>query len=530
MRGMADRSSGPRAGFLRRALAVLGASLLVIASAGLTSAHSSSTFAARASVQPKIQYLNDTTGTVLTFTIHNTGNVGIGAVEIARPWNAWKVMACPSAPAGWTTQWTDWRCRYRSAPTADDDIKPHTSSSAFGLNAGTAPGSKDLIGLWKVTVSRTNGLDHHNKRRSAGPEGSGLWSKIRTFQILDAIVVGSAPAPGSACPASTPANHSANVGATGQRIVICGRNRANVALTPVGSRSSLGGSFVASHGPFSSGPIGPNSAGSVVLGTWSGVRITGSSGTGKTVVAKVGSAWHRTSPVTTLTGYSTAGSIPDDAPAVTTTSPAHGAGHVAVNTNITVNFDEPVTVSTGSFGLECPAATPRTFTVSGSGTASITLNPTSDLPEGVVCVVTAKAAGISDADANDPPDHPATDRTISFTTDTAPSVTGTTPTTGATGVAVGGNLTVSFSEPVSAGVGSFTIECPAPGNLRAFSVSGSGTSVDHPEPDGGSARVRRSAPSRSSRTRSATRTAAIHRTTRSPIRSSASRPSMGPRR
>ena len=484
MRGMADRSTGHKAGIRRGALAVLGASLMVIASAGLTSAHSNATFAARASVQPKIQYLDDTAGTVLTFTIHNTGNVGIGAVEIARPWNAWKVLACPAAPAGWTSQRTDWRCRYRSAATTADDLKPHTSSSAFRLTAGTAPGSKDLVGLWKVTVSRTDGLDHHAKRRWAAPEGSGLSTKIRTFQILDAFVVGSAPAPGSACPASTPANHSANVGATGQRIVICGRNRANVALTPVGSRSSLGGSFIASHGSFASGSIGANSSASVVLGTWSRVRITGSSGTAKTVVARIGAAWHRTSPVTTLTGYSTSGSVADDAPTMTTTSPADGADHVAVDTNIRFDFSEPVTASAGSFGLECPTGTPRTFTVGGSGTASITLAPTSVLPEGVACTVTAKAASISDADANDPPDHPTSDRTISFTTDTTPTVTdtppnvtGTTPATGATGVAVGGNLTVSFSEPVTAGVGAFTIECPAPGNLRPFSVSGAGTSV-----------------------------------------------------
>ena len=471
-----NRSVGPVAGIRRRAFAVLGASLLVIASAGLTSAHSGSSFAVAASVQPKIQYLNDSAGTVLTFTIHNTGSVGIGAVEIARPWNAWKVLACPAAPAGWSVQRTDGRCRYRSAAATADDIKPHTSSSAFQLNAGTARGSQDLIGHWKVTVSRTNGLDDPTKRRSAGSEGSGLWTKIRTFQILDAVVVGSAPAPGSPCPPPTAANHSASAGATGQRIAICGRNRASIALTPVGSRSSLGGSFIASHGPFNSGSVAANSAGSVVLGTWSGVRITGSAGPGKTVVARIGSSWYRTSPVTTLTGYSTGAGL-DTAPAVTTTSPADGAGHVAVNTNITFNFNEPVTVSTGSFSLECPAATPRVFTVGGSGTAGITLNPTADLPEGVTCVATAKAASISDSDGNDPPDHPVADRTISFTTDTAPSVTGTSPTNGASGVAVGGNLTVSFSEPVTAGVGSFTIECPAPGNLRAFSVSGSGTSV-----------------------------------------------------
>ena len=45
--------------------------------------------------------------------------------------------------------------------------------------------------------------------------------------------------------------------------------------------------------------------------------------------------------------------------------------------------------------------------------------------------------------------------------DTAPSVTSTTPAANATGVAIDANLTVTFSEPVTAGAGAFVLECPA---------------------------------------------------------------------
>jgi hypothetical protein len=46
------------------------------------------TFAARASASPQIQYLNDTTGTVFTFTVKNTSALSnIGAVEMSRPSN-----------------------------------------------------------------------------------------------------------------------------------------------------------------------------------------------------------------------------------------------------------------------------------------------------------------------------------------------------------------------------------------------------------------------------------------------------------
>jgi large repetitive protein len=110
----------------------------------------------------------------------------------------------------------------------------------------------------------------------------------------------------------------------------------------------------------------------------------------------------------------------DTAPAVTTTSPANGATHVAVGTNITITFNEPVTFSTSSFSLECPSGTAESFTVSGSGTDTATLDPTADLPEGTTCAAKAIANNISDVDSNDPPDHPTADYSFSFTTEAAP--------------------------------------------------------------------------------------------------------------
>src|SRR5213079_1069048 len=106
----------------------------------------------------------------------------------------------------------------------------------------------------------------------------------------------------------------------------------------------------------------------------------------------------------------------DAAPSVSTTSPADAADHVAVNTNIVVNFSEPVTATTSSFSLECPTGTPESFAVSGSPGSSITLDPTSNLPEGTVCAVKVIATGISDVDTVDPPDNMAADYNFSFTT------------------------------------------------------------------------------------------------------------------
>lgn len=105
----------------------------------------------------------------------------------------------------------------------------------------------------------------------------------------------------------------------------------------------------------------------------------------------------------------------DNPPTVTTTVPTNGATGIAPTTNITVNFSESVNATTSSFTIQCPAATAnRTFALSASPSNTFTLNPDSDLPEGVICTVTVVAAQITDTDAGDPPDNMETDFVFSF--------------------------------------------------------------------------------------------------------------------
>src|SRR5205823_5871063 len=136
------------------------------------------------------------------------------------------------------------------------------------------------------------------------------------------------------------------------------------------------------------------------------------------------------------------------APTVSTTTPANGDQHVGVSTNIVVNFSESVDATTSSFTLACPTGTPEAFTVSGSPGAAITLDPTADLPEGTVCSVKVVANQISDTDSSDPPDHMAADYNFSFTTDSPPAVTTSTPSDNATDVDPTSNITVTFNEAV----------------------------------------------------------------------------------
>jgi uncharacterized repeat protein (TIGR01451 family) len=104
----------------------------------------------------------------------------------------------------------------------------------------------------------------------------------------------------------------------------------------------------------------------------------------------------------------------DDGPSVTTTSPLNGATGVAQNSNVTINFSEPVNATASSFSLQCPAGSPQTFALSASPSASFTLDPTADLPAGTTCTVTVFANQITDADTFDPPDQMAADYTFSF--------------------------------------------------------------------------------------------------------------------
>ena len=106
----------------------------------------------------------------------------------------------------------------------------------------------------------------------------------------------------------------------------------------------------------------------------------------------------------------------DQAPSVAATDPADGEREVDEGASVRVTFSEPVT-TTDAFGLACDgAAVP--FSVTGDGTA-FTLDPGSELPHDAECTVSVRAGGVSDQDADDPPDQPASDFSASFHTDSS---------------------------------------------------------------------------------------------------------------
>src|ERR687887_1439324 len=105
----------------------------------------------------------------------------------------------------------------------------------------------------------------------------------------------------------------------------------------------------------------------------------------------------------------------DQAPAVSSTTPADGAGNVALNSNITITFTEPVNVTGSWFLISCTTSGGHTATVSG-GPTTFTLDPDTDFTGSETCTVTVFAANVTDQDMNDPPDNMAANYVFSFNT------------------------------------------------------------------------------------------------------------------
>ena len=167
----------------------------------------------------------------------------------------------------------------------------------------------------------------------------------------------------------------------------------------------------------------------------------------------------------------------DAAPTLTSVTPANGATNVGLASNITVAFSEPVDFAAGAFTLACPNGSPVAFTVSGSGTATATIDPTpATLPINTLCRFTVDMAQVTDVDTADPPNAGAGITTVDFTTvnDNPPSVTASSPAPGAT-TANNVALSISFSEPINASAGSVTLTCGGP-NLITGGTTGSSVS------------------------------------------------------
>jgi hypothetical protein len=174
----------------------------------------------------------------------------------------------------------------------------------------------------------------------------------------------------------------------------------------------------------------------------------------------------------------------DEAPQVVV-NPSTGAT-VADSANVTVVFNESVTLTGAWFTLNCATSGNRVSTGELTGTGIViientpdlvyTIDPTADFAAGEACTITIAAANVADNDTIDPPNNPAADAVVNFNVDAAPAVTTTTPANGAANVAANATITVNFSENVNATAGAFALDCGAgPIALSPNTLANAGT-------------------------------------------------------
>jgi hypothetical protein len=173
----------------------------------------------------------------------------------------------------------------------------------------------------------------------------------------------------------------------------------------------------------------------------------------------------------------TTGVAPDTTPpTVVSTVPANSATGVAVAADITATFSEAMnslTISNATFTLSSGAGA-TAGVVSYAGLVA-TFNPNASLAYSTVYTATI-TAGVTDLADN----ALATAKIWTFTTGPAPDVTpptivGTSPTNGASAVAIGTDVTATFSEamaPATISTSTFTLSSGAGAVAGAVSYSG----------------------------------------------------------
>jgi len=148
------------------------------------------------------------------------------------------------------------------------------------------------------------------------------------------------------------------------------------------------------------------------------------------------------------------------APVLATTNPLDGATGVAVDTNITLTFSEEVytgtsatpgglTIHRSDDGTVVESIPATSSQVTGSGTATITVDPTGTLTSDTDYYINIDPSAFQDADGN--AYSGITDTTsLGFTTieTTPPQLVSTVPVDNATGVAVDTDIVLTFNEPV----------------------------------------------------------------------------------
>jgi methionine-rich copper-binding protein CopC len=164
-----------------------------------------------------------------------------------------------------------------------------------------------------------------------------------------------------------------------------------------------------------------------------------------------------------LLASATADTLP---PTATGLNPLDNATNLPTNTNLVLTFNEALALGTGNITLRnLTDGTQSTIAITDGSQVSIdgaflTINPSANLVGGKSYAIRIDAGALKDLTGN-PFAGIANDTTWNFTTLapdlTAPAISTLSPADNASGVAVGANLVLTFSEPVALGSGNITI-------------------------------------------------------------------------
>ena len=152
-------------------------------------------------------------------------------------------------------------------------------------------------------------------------------------------------------------------------------------------------------------------------------------------------------------------------PFVTSSSPANGGTIFSIINTVVIQFSEYVTTTNGAAVFQCTASTHPNIATSLGGESILITTPT-PFQIGESCVLTVPASAIADSENA----HPAQDVVINFnvieTPNQAPMVISTTPLNNAVGVPAATDVTVFFSELITADPEAFVLQCSASGLLQ----------------------------------------------------------------
>ena len=155
-------------------------------------------------------------------------------------------------------------------------------------------------------------------------------------------------------------------------------------------------------------------------------------------------------------------------PTASSFSPGENATGVGVGANLVINFSEAIQKGTGNLVIkklsdnsvvETIAVTADNVTVSGS---QVTIDPAANLAAGTDYYVEIPNGAIKDIAGNNYAGITGNStwnfKTVALVDTTPPTVRGFSPAENATGVGVGANLAISFSEAIKKGTGNLVIK------------------------------------------------------------------------